>query len=87
MAPLFSVGIVTNRFFVEAVPETEQLNHVFGCLLENNQAIYAPCVEPEAIASIEYKFCEEFEDADDHLVIVMKGIKCAFNYRAQVLWV
>ena len=74
MAPLFGISLVTNRFIVETVPEIEQLDHILGCLFEDNQAINAPCVEPEAIASVEDELCEEFEDANDHFVIVMECI-------------
>ena len=85
MAPLFGIRLPANRFIVEAVPQTEQLDHVFGCLFEDYQAIYAPCVKPEAIASVEDDLGEELEDTNDHLIIVMECIQCAFNYRAQVL--
>ena len=85
VAPLFGVRLATNRFIVEAVPQTEQLDYIFSRLFEDYQAIYAPCVKPEAIASVEDELGEEFEDADDHLVVVMECIQCTFNYRAQVL--
>ena len=43
--PLLSVRVRTNLLFLEAVPESEQLDDILGGLLEDDEAINAPCVE------------------------------------------
>ena len=85
MAPFLNVCVGLNGFLIEAVPECQELDHVLGRLFEHYEAINAPSVEPQAVTPIEDKFGEELKHDDDHFVIVVKGIECAFNNWTQVL--
>lgn len=86
MAPLLNVGIGADGLLLEAVPESQQLNHILGRLFEDNQTIDTISVKPQAITPVEDHFGEEFKDANHHLIIVMESIQSTLNDGTQVLW-
>ena len=74
--PFLSVCVLLDWLFVEAVPESQQLDNILGCFFEDDQAIDTPCVEPETITSVKYEFREELEHADYYFIVIMECIQC-----------
>ena len=85
MDPLFFVDVDADLLFVEALPESQELNHIFGSLFEHDQTIDIPRIESESTIAIEDELGEKLEYYDHDLVIIMKGIQSTLHDRTKVL--
>lgn len=57
--PFLTISVGLCGFILKALPQWEELDHVFGGLFKDDQSIDAPGVKAEAAVSAQHKFGQE----------------------------
>ena len=77
---LVSLGTLCSILWRKAFVQLKEPNRKFWRLLEDNEAIDVPGVESQAIGRVVEKLLQEFQNQQDHIIVINKCSKRLFNY-------